>query len=459
MAAQNGTEAQLAPFSQEAEEAVIGAVLIEPAWWPILSDIVRAGDFFLMRHGLIWQSFARLAGRSDAIDFITVQNELAAMGKLKDIGGPAYLLNLVNNTPTSQNADTYAMLVQRAALRRRLMLVSDQMKELARAEHMSVEQVLEDAEASFNQVLDSFADKSSEASMSEMVDAMLNELEQMLDGEHVAAMPTGFRDLDGLLAGGVRRGELITVAGRPGMGKTAFMLNIAKNAARVGVRVGVHSIEMDRLQLMRRIAAAEASINLKRFRDGKMTKAEYQKVLAVSASLAPMPLYTNDASMQSPERVYAQARRWQARHGLDLIVLDYLQLLDATKKFKGNDSGAREQQIAYFMRSLKAIGRKLNVPIILAAQLNREVDKRQDKRPMLSDLRESGSIEQDSDIVALLFWEAYPAYGITNADPNALEVIVAKNRNGETGTIKLHYDRPTQRIENGTTRQIDLGSV
>jgi replicative DNA helicase len=139
--------------------------------------------------------------------------------------------------------------------------------------------------------------------------------------------------------------------------------------------------------------------------------------------------------------------------------LDYLQLLDATKKFKGNDSAAREQQIAYFMRSLKAIARKLNVPIILAAQLNREVDKRQDKRPQLSDLRESGSIEQDSDIVALLFWEAYPAYGVANADPNALEVIIAKNRNGETGTVKLHYDRPTQSIQNASTKHIDLGSV
>jgi replicative DNA helicase len=454
----NGT-ATLAPYSQEAEEGVIGAVLIAPEWWPILTDIVRAGDFFIVRHGIIWAALARLAARGDAVDFITVQSELAAMGKLTEIGGPAYLLNLINNTPTSQNADTYAMLVQRGAVRRRLMLVSDQMKQLAQAEHMNVEQVLEEAEASFNQVLDSFADKSAESNMSEMVDAMLNELESMLDGEHVSAMPTGFKVLDDLLAGGVRRGELITVAGRPGMGKTALMLNIAKNAARVGVRVGVHSIEMDRQQLVRRIASAEAGVNLKRFRDGKMTRQEYQKVLAVSSALAPLPLYTNDSSMQSPERVYAQARRWQARHGLDLIVLDYLQLLDATKKFKGNDSGAREQQISYFMRSLKAIARKLNVPIIIGAQLNREVDKRQDKRPMLSDLRESGSIEQDSDIVGLLFWEAYPAYGITNADPNALEVIVAKNRNGETGTVKLHYDRPTQRISDGITRQIDLGSV
>ena len=430
-----------APASIEAEEAVIGSLLIDPSFWPDIAALIQANDFYILRHQYIFSAMARLQSRSDSIDFITVQEELRAMGKLKDVGGPAFLLGLVTKTPTSSNWEVYARLVQRAAVRRRLLVAADEMKRLAMDEDSATELVLEQAEQSFNVVIDSFAEQSSDHSMSEMVDGMMAEIEAIMDGGRVSTCATGFKELDLLLGGGFWRGDVITVAGRPGMGKTAFMLQVALNAARVGVRVGIHSLEMDQGALIRRLAASESGINLTKLRTGKMTDAEYGRLVDVVGTLGPLPIMVNDEPMQTPAAVFAQARRWQMRMGLDLVVLDYVQILNGMGKFK---AGQRQEEIAWFMRSMKVVARKLGVPILLAAQLNRGVEARQDKRPLLSDLRESGSIEQDSDTVMFLYRDAY--YNPATENPFLLEAIVAKQRNGETNTISLIYEPSRQRI-------------
>lgn len=438
----------VAPASSDAEEAVIGALLINPSIWPDIAALLQPADFFTLRYQYIYSAMARLHERNDAIDWLTLQEELRAIGKLSEIGGPAALLNLVNNTPTSIHAEVYARLVQRAAVRRRLLSAADTMKRLALDEEQSTELVLADAERAFNGVVDSFAEQQADHTMSDMVDALLDDMERIREGGRVSTCPTGFRDLDTFLGGGLWRGDVVTLAGRPGMGKTAMLLQIALNAARVGVRVGIHSLEMDSAALVRRLAASETGIDLLKLRTGQLSKAEYALLVEAAGKIGPLPIMVNDEPLQTPQSVFAQARRWQMRRGLDLVVLDYVQILNGMGQFKG---GEREREIAFFMRSLKIIARKLAVPIIVAAQLSRAVEARQDKRPLLSDLRESGSIEQDSDIVLFLFREGY--YNEACLDPNLLEVIVGKQRNGPTGHVDLTYEPSRQRISDRRGRE------
>lgn len=453
MIATNGHPAAI-PMSEAAERGVIGAVLINPALWPDVAALVRPTDFYILRHQYIWQALVRLYSRGDDHDYLTVTEELRAMGKLAEIGGPPFLLNLVNDTPTSVHAETYARLVLRASVRRRLITAAGEMMRLAADESLATESALVEAERAFNVVVDSFADQTADHSMADMVGAMLDEIDSARAGAGTYTLPTGFRDLDHLLGGGFWRGEIITLAGRPGMGKTAVLLQIAINAARVGARVGVHSLEMNAQALVRRMAASETGINLRKLRMGEVSGSEYDRLVHAGENLALLPIMTNDEPLQTPESVYAQARRWQMRRGLDLIILDYIQILNGMGKFKG---GEREREIAYFMRAMKAVARRLNIPIVLAAQINRGVESRENKRPMLSDLRESGSIEQESDIVAFLYRDSY--YNPETLNPALLEVIVAKQRNGETGLVNLHYDRASQRISDTRIERIDLSEL
>lgn len=452
--ATNGNHPPNVPAAPDLEEALLGSVMIDPSCWPDVATLVHAGDFFILRHQIVWQAYTRLQSRGDIIDFLTVQDELRAMHKLQDVGGPGWVLGLVNNTPSSVHAVFYARFVQRAAVRRRLMKASAEMLALAGDENLSTEEALVEAERTFHQVIDSYVDDSTEHTMASMVNEMLEQIELAMNGQSIPAQATGFKELDDLLDGGLWRGDLITIAGRPSMGKSAMLLQLTLNAARVGARVGYHSLEMNAQSLVRRLAASESGINGKALRSGKLTQAQWQRLLAASQNIEPLPINVNDGSMQTPESVMAQARRWQMRYGLDLIVLDYIQILNGMGKFKGHE---RQMEIAYFMRSMKTIARTLNVPIVLAAQINRGVEARENKRPMLSDLRESGSIEQESDIVMFLYRDFY--YNPDTLNPSLLEVIVAKQRNGQTGTVPLHYDLPTQKISNAEIKHVDTRSA
>lgn len=449
----NGT---LVPFSQEAEEGVIGAVLIDPAAWLDLT-FLTSDAFYVLRHRYIWQALARLAERREAIDFLTVQDELRATGKLNEIGGPAYLLNLVNNTPTSKHAEVYGRLVFRAAARRRLLEASAQLQRLALDEELALESVLDGAQRTVIAVIDSTADSRFEHQMPDVVDRMIGRIEEQIENPSRAwALPSGFRDLDTLLAGGFWRGDLITVAGRPGMGKTAMLLGIAANTSRVGARVGITSLEMNADALVLRMAAMETGINLQTLRQGNLNRQEWQRLLHASAPLRDMPIVTNDAPVQTVEQIHAQARRWQMMYGLDLLILDYLGLLHSADLPRRREDN-RVQEIAQMTRACKELARDLNIPVLMAAQVNRGPEARQDKRPLLSDLRESGSIENDSDVVMFIFREV--VYDSATVNPEKAEIIVAKHRNGPTDTVALHYERALTKFVDARTERIDLSEL
>jgi replicative DNA helicase len=453
----NTPAATLAPYSEESEVAVIGAVLVDPAAWLELT-FLTPDSFFILRHRHIWQAFSRLAGRQDQIDLITVGNELRAMGKLQDVGGPAYLLNLVNNTPTSLHAEVYGRMVFRAAARRRLLEAGDNLRRLALDEHMALEDVLDGAQQTVISVIDSTADSRFEHQMPDVVDRLLGRIEQAMENPAQGwALPTGFRDLDTLLAGGLWRGDLITVAGRPGMGKTAFMLGIAMNMARVGVRVGITSLEMNADSLVLRMAAMETGINLQKLRMGNLNSKEWQTILKAAPALRELPIVTNDAPVQTVDQIHAQGRRWQMMYGLDCMILDYLGLLHSADQPRGKRDDNRVLEISRMTRGCKELARDLNIPVIMAAQVNRGPDARTDKRPMLSDLRESGSIENDSDVVAFIFREV--VYDDATENPNKAEIIIAKHRNGPTDTVVLHYERQLTKFLDSRPQLVDLKAL
>jgi replicative DNA helicase len=459
MSAPNGSTPAvgLAPFSQEAEEAVIGAVLVDPAVWLELT-FLTPDAFFIVRHRYIWQAMARLAGRQDQIDYLTVQSELRAMGKLQDVGGPTYLLNLVNNTPTSIHAEVYGRLVFRAAARRRLLEAAANLNRLALDEHMALEDVLDGAQQTVISVIDSTADSRFEHQMPDVVDRMLGRIETaMEDPAQGWALPTGYKDLDTLLAGGLWRGDLVTVAGRPGMGKTAMLLGIAMNTARVGVRVGITSLEMNADSLVLRMAAMETGINLQKLRMGNLSRSEWQLVTRAAPGLSKLPIVTNDAPVQTIDQIHAQARRWQMMYGLDVLILDYLGLLHSADQPRGKRDDNRVMEISRMTRGCKELARDLNIPVVMAAQVNRGPDARTDKRPLLSDLRESGSIENDSDVVILLYRDV--VYNDATENPNKAEIIVAKHRNGPTDTVVLHYERQLTKFLDARVNKIDLGAL
>ncbi len=440
------------PFSQEAEEAVIGAVLLNPAVFIQLASFLRADDFFLVRHRYIWEAFLRLNERNEPFDYVVVSEELENSRHLADIGGHAYLIQLANSTPSAFNAEIYARLVERAAVRRRLMEVADAIRVLATDEQRTLDNVISDAEAKLFAVTDSQI-KRSFTPMWEALSDYYDRMERllMLQGSPVG-IPTGFRDLDVLL-GGFQRSDLLVFAGRPGMGKTSFLLTVALNSARVGARVGIFTMEMGVEQIVQRIVAMESGINVQKLRLGQLTPPEANRFTEVIGRLSELPIFIDDTPALSPLDIRTKARRLQHEHGLDMIIVDYMQLMNAGKGYENN----RVQEISYISRSLKELARELNVPLISAAQLSRAVEQRQDKRPVLSDLRESGSIEQDADIVMFLYRDE--VYNEATEYPNQADVIISKHRNGPTGTVSLYFEKTLTKFLDANRHRVDLSDL
>ena len=381
-----------APYSQEAEEATLGAVLVNPSAFLNIASFLKAEDFFLLRHAYIWDALQRLNHRGEPIDYLTISQELRDMNRLDEIGGQAYLTHLINNTPTAVHAEVYGRLVERAAIRRRLMEASDEIRQLALDEEKTVDTVIEEAESKIFAVSDSQLKREFVPlwdALSEYYDRMeilLQERGQTL------GIPTGFRALDELL-GGFQKSDLLIFAGRPGMGKTSFLLTIAMNVARLGGRVALFTMEMGVEQMVQRLIAMETGINMQKLRLANLTPQENTRFTEAVGRLANLQLYIDDTPALSPLEVRTKARRLAHEHGLDLLIIDYLQLMNGGGK--GMESN-RVQEISYISRSMKELARELNVPLLSAAQLSRAVEQRQDKRPLLSDLRESGCLAGDT---------------------------------------------------------------
>lgn len=382
-----GWGSQPVPYSQEAEEATIGAILINPVAYFGVASFLQADDFFLLRHRYIWQALQRLSEREEPVEYLTLIEELRDIGKLDEIGGPAYITQLMNSTPTSVHAEVYARLVERAATRRRLISASDQIKALALNEEITIEEVIADSEAKLFDVTERQLTKEL-IPMREAISAYYDRIEHLMRYQDEAlGLPSGFKDLDKLL-GGLQKSDLLIFAGRPGMGKTSFMLSAAVNMARLGARIAVFSMEMGVEQIVQRLVSMEAGINSQNLRSGQLTTQEWSRFVHAAGNLSSFRLFIDDTPAMNPIQMRTKCHRLAREHGLDLVIVDYMQLMNAGGAYANN----RVQEISYISRAMKEMARELNVPVLSAAQLSRAVEQRQDKRPQLSDLRESGCV-------------------------------------------------------------------
>jgi replicative DNA helicase len=439
----------IAPFSQDAEEAVIGSILINPEVYFNIASFLRADDFYILRHAYIWEAMARLAERNETVDILTVREELRAMNRLNDVGGPGYLTQLSVNVPTSVHAEIYGRLVERAAVRRRLLQASDEIRALAMDEALALDNVTSEAEAKLFNVTERTLRRDL-VPMREAVSEYFDRMEHLMQHpDEPLGLPTGFRDLDSLL-GGLQRSDLLIFAGRPGMGKTSFLLTVALNAAKLGARILIFTMEMGGDQLIQRFLSMETGINTQKLRLGQLNQQEWSRFVQATGRLGNLRIVIDDTPAQTPLQIRTKSRRMAHEMGLDLIIVDYLQLMTAGQGFENN----RVQEISYISRNLKEIAREINVPVFAAAQLSRAVENRQDKHPQLSDLRESGSIEQDSDIVLFLYRESI--YNEASEHPNLAEVMISKHRNGPTGTVNLHFEKSLTKFSDARTQTIDL---
>jgi replicative DNA helicase len=436
-------EAQVVPHSREAEEAVLGAVMINPEAYYDVAQFLQPDDFYIVRNRWIWEAFIRLNEHRAPLDFLTVTEEMDRAGQLADVGGPAYLTNLINQVPSSLHAEAYGHIIEQNAVRRRMLTAANEIARLAYNQGETIDTVINDAEKAIfgiserrmrhdlipiRQPLDDFYDRMAEL--------------QQRQGEEIVGVPTGLIDIDRLL-GGLQKSDLLIIAGRPGMGKTGFLLSVAKNAAQKHKKhVAVFSLEMSNEQLVQRLIAQETGIDSQRLRSGKLEDHEW----SLFTQAIEAQIYLDDTPAITPLQLRTKCRRLAMEHSLDLVIVDYLQLMSGDTR---NDN--RVQEVSYISRNLKVLARELDVPVLTAAQLSRAVEQRTDKRPVLSDLRESGSLEQDADIV--MFIHRPDALEVTSPRHNIAEIIVAKHRNGPTHPgIELIFMSNIAKFENAATR-------
>jgi replicative DNA helicase len=447
----NTTIAPNAPYSQEAEEAVIGSVIIDPECFIRLQAFLKANDFFTLRHQYIWKGFERLSERGEPIDHITLAEELENMNLLESIGGRAYIIQVANNTGTSMHAEVYGRMVERTSIRRKMLVVKDEIDKLARDETIHINTAISQAQEKILAIHSSEA-KNAPIPLYDALGDYYEDFEYALQNPDAAAgISTGFRDID-MMFNGFRRGDLWTIAGRPGTGKTSMMLCMAGNVARFGGRVLMPSLEMPLDQLVTRLLAMETGVNVAKLRAVKLTSQEASRVTEAIARLSNWPMWVWDVSTLTVNELRTHARRIKYEHGLDLIFSDYVQLMHEPSLVSN-----RVLEISYITRHMKEIARELNCTVVQGAQLSRAVEQRADKRPLLSDLRESGSIENDSDIVAFLYRDEM--YNEATEFPNQADLIIGKHRNGPTGTVSLYFEKSLTKFMDASVHRVDLSGL
>ncbi len=421
------------PQNIEAEEAVLGALLIDPeAMFRVLS-FLRAEHFYLSKHRHIYEALVALHEQREPIDLLTVSKTLESRGQLEAVGGTAALVALMERVPTAINIESYARMVEQAFVRRQLLDAATRIAQLAYEEKKPIGEVIDQAE----QALFAISQRRSARDLrpiQEVVDSYYAWVEHLYErrGE-LMGIPSDFKPLDELL-GGFQKSDLIILAARPGVGKTSLMLSIALNAARKNKTLAIFSLEMSAEQLVQRMVAALSEINAHRLRLGNLRDDEWVRFTDAIATLSELPIYIDDTPALTPIQLRTKCRRLHSERGLDMVFVDYLQLMTSDRR-----SENRVQEVSYLSRMLKALARELNIPVMVASQLSRAVEQRQDKHPVLSDLRESGSIEQDADVVIFIYRDEL--YHPETEFPNIAELIVAKHRSGPTGTIQLFFDK------------------
>ncbi|RAL23389.1 replicative DNA helicase [Thermoflavimicrobium daqui] len=422
---------RLPPHNIEAEQAVLGAILIEPSVLIMVNERLRAEDFYRQGHQKLFQVMNDLAQKGEPVDLVTLTAELQDRKWLEEVGGVAYLTELAGIVPTAANVDYYAQIVEEKATLRRLIRTATQIAASGYSGGEDVADVINEAEKSILEI----SQRRVRGGFIPIGDVLMQSFEQIESmynsPKGLKGTPSGFVDLDRMTSG-FQKSDLIILAARPSMGKTAFALNVAQNVAlRAGQTVAIFNLEMSAQQLVMRILAAEANIDAQAFRTGNLKEEDWEKLTMAIGALSEAPIFIDDTPGVTVFDIRSKLRRLQAEHGLGLVLIDYLQLISG----RGVDS--RQQEISEISRSLKLMAREFDVPVIALSQLSRAVEQRQDKRPMLSDLRESGSIEQDADIVAFLYRDDY--YNEESEKKNIAEVIIGKQRNGPVGKVELLF--------------------
>ena len=440
------SDLRLQPHSREAEEAVLGAILINSEKFYDVSQIISADDFYIHRCQWIWKAFASLLENGQDIDVQTVANELEKQGRLTEAGGKIFLYSLASGTPSSMHAESYASIIAEKSIRRQMLNAANQMAQLAYDEKKPLDDVLDQSEKAIFNVSEQRTKKDVEPITKVLGEIYDNVRVLLRQDEDIVGVPTGFRDLDRLL-GGMQKSDLIIVAGRPGMGKTGFLLSVLKNVA-LGHRkhVAMFSLEMSNEQLVQRLIAQQTGINSQKLRSGKLADDELPVFVEAVDVLGGTKVFLDDTPAISPLQMRTKCRRLHMEHHLDLVIVDYLQLMSGDSK---NDN--RVQEVSYISRNLKVLARELNVPVLTAAQLSRNVEQRAEKLPILSDLRESGSLEQDADIVMFLH-NPNQEEGALNTPDGAMKLIVSKHRNGPVGEVDLVFLKKLARFEDAARR-------
>ena len=423
---------RLPPQNTEAEEAVLGSILIDPDAIIRIATVLRPEDFYREKHGWVYDTALALHERREPIDFLTVCDELERRGQLDEVGGTAFITTLVNTVPTSIHAEHYARIVERAATRRRLIEAAGSIAGLAYQEADDVEEVVDRAE----QILFGVSERRISRELvpiRQVLSEYYDRIEYLTrhQGE-MLGVPTGFSDIDKLL-GGLQKSDMIILAARPSVGKTSLALSFAHNAAKkYRQRVAFFSLEMSNEQVVQRLISAETGIDSQRLRRGNLNQDEWSRFMKAYNDLSETLIFIDDTPGVSALELRTKARRLHAEVGIDLIVVDYLQLMRGDYR-----SENRVQEISSISRALKGLARELNVPVLAISQLSRGVESRTDKKPILSDLRESGALEQDADVVVFIYRDEM--YNENTERPNIADVIVAKHRNGPTGTVALYF--------------------
>jgi replicative DNA helicase len=434
----HGAPDRTPPQDIAAEQSVLGAMLLSKDAIADVVETLREGDFYRPAHQLIYAAVLDLYGRGEPADAITVSSELTRIGELGRVGGAPYLHTLVASVPTAANAAYYARIVQERAVLRRLVEAGTRIVQMGYAGDGDVDMVVDRAQAAVYDVTDR---RTSEdyLPLAEIMPGTLEEIDALASrGGVMAGVPTGFADLDSV-TNGLHGGQMIVLAARPAIGKSTLGLDLARSASiKHGLTSAIFSLEMSRNEIAMRLLSAEASIALNHLRSGTMSDADWQKLARKMSAVSEAPLFIDDSPNLTMMEIRAKCRRLKQRHDLRLVVIDYLQLMSSGKKVE-----SRQQEVSEFSRSIKLLAKELDVPVVAISQLNRGAEQRTDKRPQMSDLRESGSIEQDADMVLLLHRE--DAYERESPRAGEADFILAKHRNGPTANITVafqgHYSR------------------
>jgi replicative DNA helicase len=431
------------PHNLDAERSVLGAILIDNATFNVVAAVLQPDAFFRDAHRRIFERMADLSERSQPIDFITLKEELARAGELDEVGGPAYLAALTDGVPRSTNAEYYAQIVKEKATLRALIFSANKILATAYEAEQEADLILDEAESSIFAVADDRV-KAGFVPMRTLVSESFPKIEKLFTHKsHITGVATGFADIDRKTRG-LQPGDMVIVAARPSMGKTSLVLNICQHVATHGGVAGFFSLEMSKESLFMRMLASEARIDMHRLMSGQIGQREYGQITEALESLSEAQLFIDDTAGISVLEMRAKARRLKAEHGLNLLAIDYVQLMTGRGRFEN-----RTLELASISRSLKGLAKELGVPIIVLSQLSRASEARSDKRPQLSDLRESGALEQDADVVALIFREEMYKLGDEPSESDGIaEIIIAKQRNGPTGTVKLAFLREQTRFAN-----------